>query len=204
MKSALLIITSVCVLMLRVQAQPIHSHNDYTHQRPFWEAYENKAGVIEADVFAVHDTLMVAHSKNEIESTNTLQGMYINPIVKLFEQYNNTVSADSSYTFYLMIDIKENYEQVLPLLMRALQHYPFVFDRTKNKNAIQIFISGESPPDSLFITYSSFIKFDGLPGKNYTDEELKKIVMISDDFANSSHWNAKTAYLKQIKKLYYN
>lgn len=177
----------------------IHSHNDYIHAKPFWEAYQNKAGVIEADVFAVNNQLMVAHSKDEIDTANTLQHMYIEPIVQLFHQHNNYVSADSNYTFYLMIDVKENWQQVLPLLLKTLNQYPSVFNRTKNKKAIQVFISGERPPDSLFASYPSEIMFDGLPAKSYSDAELNKIVMISDDFKNSSQWSGIDSFPSKDK-----
>src|SRR4030095_2764328 len=76
------------------QAQPIiHSHNDYTHALPFWDAYNNKAGVIEADVYYINNALMVAHTKEEIQADNTLDKMYIQPIVQLF----NSNQIDTTY-----------------------------------------------------------------------------------------------------------
>src|SRR6478735_617406 len=94
-----------------VAAQPIiHSHNDYAHILPFWDAYNNHAGVIEADVYEVNGELMVAHSKSEIKPGNSLNSMYIEPIVKLFDSAKNHVHG-----FYLMIDIKENQSAVLTL-----------------------------------------------------------------------------------------
>jgi len=167
-----------------VAAQPIiHSHNDYAHILPFWDAYNNHAGVIEADVYEVNGELMVAHSKSEIKPGNSLNSMYIEPIVKLFDSAKNHVHG-----FYLMIDIKENQSAVLTLLMDLLQQYPAVFNGNKH-NTVQVFISGERPPDTSFHTYSSYIMFDGLPGKNYTAKDLQKIVMISDNFRNYSNWN---------------
>jgi alkaline phosphatase len=166
-------------------AQPlIHSHNDYTHLHPFWEAYNNNAGVIEADVYEVNGELMVAHSKGDIKSGNTLNSMYIQPIVKLFDS-----SKNNAHSFYLMIDIKENQSAVLKILMEVLQQYSTVFNRSINKNAVQVFISGDRPPDTSFPTYPTYIMFDGLPGKNYLAKDLQKIVMISDNFRNYSKWN---------------
>lgn len=171
-------------------AQPIiHSHNDYTHQLPFWEAYNNNAGVIEADVFELNGELMVAHSKAEVKPGNSLQAMYIQPIIQLFDTGKNI------HGFYLMIDIKENHAAVLEILMKTLQQHPSVFNRTMHKNAVQVFISGERPPDSGFHTYPACIMFDGLPGKNYAPEDLEKIVMISDNFRNYSNWNGSGSLL---------
>ena len=139
----------------------IHSHNDYTHALPFWDAYNNKAGVIEADVYEVNGELMVAHDKADIKPTNTLKAMYIEPIVQSF----SNKLKDSAHSFFLMVDIKENQSAVLKILMNVLQQYPSVFDRSINKNAVQVFISGERPPDTTFHNYPAYIMFDGLPGK---------------------------------------
>ena len=168
------------------QAQPIiHSHNDYTHALPFWDAYNNKAGVIEADVYCIGNTLMVAHTKEEIRVDNTLDKIYIQPVVQLF----NSNQIDSTHRFYLMIDIKENAPKVLDILTGLLQQHPYAFDRELNPNAVQVFISGERPPDTSFHHYPSYIMFDGLPAKKYAPEDLDKIVMISDNFRNYSNWN---------------
>ena len=178
----------IILLLLPVMfssAQPIiHSHNDYTHAVPFWDAYNSNAGVIEADVYAVNGELIVAHNKQDIKPANTLNNMYIQPIVQLFDTDKNKI-----HSFYLMIDIKENQALVLEALMKLLQQYPSVFNRQVNKNAVQVFISGERPPDTSFHNYSSYIMFDGLPGKKYAPQDLEKIVMISDNFRNYSNWN---------------
>jgi hypothetical protein len=181
-----IILTPVCsLLIILCQSQSIiHSHNDYTHALPFWDAYNNHAGVIEADVYEVNGELMVAHNKTDIKPSATLNIMYIQPIVKLFDSSKNFV-----HSFYLMIDIKENQATALKVLINLLQQYPSVFNREINKNAVQVFISGERPPDTTFRNYPSYIMFDGLPGKNYASQDLKKIVMISDNFRNYSNWN---------------
>lgn len=193
----LLLRVLLAVLMLFPGSQAfaqvyIHSHNDYTHPKPFWDAYQQKANSIEADVFPVNGKLMVAHSKMAIRSTQTLEAMYINPIVSLFRQHGNkTVSNDTAYTFYLMIDIKEKWATVLPLLIKQLDKYPDCFNREVNPKAVQVFISGSRPPENTFHTYPPEIMFDGLPEKTYQADDLKKIVMISTDFHLYSSWNGK-------------
>lgn len=170
----------------------IHSHNDYTHAHPFWGAYGQRANSIEADVFPVSGELMVAHSKDQISPAHTLDSMYLDPIVRLFQRnQNKTVSSDPAYTFYLMIDIKEKWSEVLPLLIRKLQAHQACFDRKVNPMAVQVFISGNRPPDSTFRKYPSVILFDGLPGVRYAAADLKKIVMISTDFSIYSNWDGQ-------------
>lgn len=168
----------------------IHSHNDYSHAHPFWGAYRERANSIEADVFPVNGELMVAHSKEAIRDSHTLVNMYLDPIIKLFKKHHNkTVSDDPDYTFYLMIDIKEKWDTVLPLLIKKLKQHPDCFNRQINPKAVQIFISGERPPIYTFHDYPPEIMFDGLPDKEYSHADLKKIVMISTNFQNYASWN---------------
>lgn len=194
-KKLFLYLPAVLLFLLagRAPAQILlHSHNDYSHPKPFRDAWEQRANSIEADVFPVNGRLMVAHAKSAIRPSHTLGTMYLDPIVSLFRKHQNTwVSDDTGYTFYLMIDIKEKPDQVLPLLIKMVQQHPACFNRRINPHAVQIFISGERPPDSLFHTYPPEIMFDGLPEKKYHPADLKKIVMISTDFHLYSSWNGE-------------
>lgn len=167
----------------------IHSHNDYLQKQPLLTAYQNRVAEIEADVFLVGDSLIVAHSKKEIKTENTLGQLYLAPIAKWFKQYQNKVSNTKKYTFKLMIDVKENWAAVYPVLQKQLERYGKVFDRSSNKNAIQIVISGNRPPDSTFHTYPSWLFFDGLPTINYAKNDLQRVTMISDNFVSYSKWN---------------
>ena len=62
----------------------VHSHNDYALSKPFFGAYEAQADQIEADIFLIGDSLIVAHSKKEVDPKNTLNKLYLDPINLLF------------------------------------------------------------------------------------------------------------------------
>lgn len=176
-------------------AQPgqvlIHSHNDYDHARPFYGAYEQKAFSIEADVYLRGDTLLVAHQRKEIRPGNTLNTLYLQPIITLFAKYHGRPAADPHYTFQLMIDLKESWHKILPVLIRRLEQHRDCFDRSVNPLAVSVVISGNRPPDSTFHEYPAFIRFDGLPGRQYAAADLEKVAMISDNFQTYSRWNGK-------------
>lgn len=157
----------------------IHSHNDYTHKKPFYEAIQNKAFSIEADVFVVGDSLMVAHGKEEIKQGNTLEKMYLKPILALSK-------TKDFYSFQLMIDLKESWDLTYPILLKTLKPYEKLFSKGGKK--VSIVISGNRPPNNTFHLYPEMINFDGLPGVNYAPEDLKKITMISANFADYSKW----------------
>lgn len=166
----------------------VHSHNDYVQEKPLLTAYEAQADQIEADVFLVGDSLIVAHSKKEIDPKNTLNKLYLDPINSFFKKNNGKVSVDKKYTFSLMIDVKENWDAVYPVLKREIEKYGDVFNRSKNKYAIQIVISGKRPADSTFHTFPKWLFFDGLPNISYAKKDLERVTMISDNFATYSKW----------------
>ncbi|MDQ0966946.1 hypothetical protein QFZ20_002349 [Flavobacterium sp. W4I14] len=156
----------------------IHSHNDYTHEKPFIDAVNNRVFSIEADVFVVGDSLMVAHSKKEIKAGNTLAQLYLKQIKAL--------SAEKEYyTSQLMIDVKGDWDSTYRLLRKNLKKYQKYFDR-QGRNTVVV-ISGNRPAANTFHKYTSLF-FDGLPNVNYSPEDLKKIAMISDNFATYSKW----------------
>ena len=158
----------------------IHSHNDYTHKVPFLDAFKNKVFSIEVDVFAVGDSLFVAHSRKEIKTGNSIEELYLKSIETLYK-------SKEFYSFQLMIDVKDSWELAYPILLKLFRPYQKTFlDGTKK---VTIAISGTRPPQSTFHSYPSFINFDGLPNVDYAPEDLKKITMISDNFANYSKWD---------------
>lgn len=166
----------------------IHSHNDYTRSTRLHLAYAAKVYEMEADIFEQAGKLIVAHSKKEIDLSNTLAKLYLNPIDSLFKIYGNSISSDKNYTFSLMIDFKTSWQETYPVLKREIEKYGDHFDRSKKKNAVQIVISGNRPPDSTFHKYPNWIYFDGLPNVNYAERDLKKVTMISDNFKTYSKW----------------
>lgn len=171
-------------------AQKIHSHNDYAKARPFAEAYEQRADFIEADVWLRAGKLVVSHEKPESLTITppTLDSLYLQPIVRLFQQYKDKPSSDRDYTFALVIDVKENPAEVLPKLMTMLQANLVCFNRSASAKAIQVIISGERPKIDTFLDYP-LLQFDGRPSEVYDQETLQRVAMISDNFQSYSRWD---------------
>jgi hypothetical protein len=56
-----------------------------------------------------------------------------------------------------MIDIKENGEAVIAALIKLLSSHRSVFDRSVNKKALQIVISGDRTISSKWSSYPTYI-----------------------------------------------
>jgi len=184
MKKRLLIFFLFPVIFLAAQPPLIHAHNDYQKPEPLFNALRNKAFSIEADIYLTGDKLMVAHEKNELPGAKTLEAQYLQPIIKLFQQYHGAISTDSNYVPVLMIDIKENGEAAIAALIKLLDPYHSVFDRSINKRAVQVVISGDRTEPSKWNSYPSYIFFDGRPTEEYDKSVLQRVAFISDSYFN--------------------
>ena len=146
-----------------------HSHNDYEQQRPFYMAYNEQFGSMEADIYLVKGKLLVAHEPKQLDSTKTIESLYLQPL---------TAYRNGDRKLQLLIDIKTQGVATLDTLISVLKKYPFII---QNKN-FKIVISGNRPADSLYATYPNFIWFDGTLGKEYNKVQLSKIALLSESF----------------------
>jgi alkaline phosphatase len=179
-----------------------HSHNDYANEIPFWLAYNNHFGSIEADIWAVKGDLFVAHNTSDIKPERTLDLLYIQPIVKLFKENKGKPWKDLPATFQLLIDLKTKVEPTLSLLVDKLKQFPEVFDPKVNENAIRIVITGNRPDPTEFSKYPDFIFFDGNIGKKYNEQQLMRIPLFSENLKTIISWNgAGTMSIKEKIRL---
>ncbi|MBG6235353.1 alkaline phosphatase [Pedobacter sp. CAN_A7] len=196
-KTLILFTLSLCLLFSKVEAQTGvsfhngHSHNDYHQPIPLLSSYQARMGSIEADVFLKNGQLYVAHDSTEISQDATLRKLYLQPLAEFYVKNGNTPYPDPAQKLQLVIDVKEDYQHVLPVLIKELQSFNTVFDQTKNAKAITIAISGDMPLPAAFQNYPEYIFFDGRPNIEYTPAQLKRVVMISDDIKNHTAWNGK-------------
>lgn len=166
------------VLSISVEAQvKIFAHNDYAKPEPLVNAIRFQADYIEADVFPGNEVLYVAHHKYEIDSSVTLDKLYIQPIVAMMQQFPDSIKGKS-----LVIDIKESGEETIKMIIRHLSPYQQYFDRSLNKDAMQVIISGDRGQLNKWADYPSFIYFDGRPYEQYSDIQLLKVALISDSY----------------------
>ena len=156
-KVLLLMLISACVSNCtpakRYSSSNAHSHNDYQNPNPFITAFKEGFGSIEADVFPVNGILYVAHDKKNIQQQNTLKALYLDPLLA-------GLRADSTRKLNLLIDVKENYLEALPLLENELQPLLKYLSTLKEKKNVTVSISGERPPPDDYKQYPDYIFFD--------------------------------------------
>lgn len=169
-----------------------HAHNDYEHPIPFLSAYYLGFGSIEADVFERNGHLLVSHNEKDIDSTRTLEKLYLDPLADIIRKNGGTAYKNSRDTLQLMIDFKTAGDVTLPALVKILSHYSAI---TANPTVI-ITISGNQPLPANWAAYPAFIHFDGKRDGHYTPAQARRIPMYSEDIKAFTQWNGKGIIVK--------
>ena len=99
-----------------------HAHNDYEHERPLYDALDNRFYSVEADIWLVEGEIRVAHNKGDWRGT--LKELYLDPLKKRVDQ-TGSVYGDGT-PFYLWVDIKDRRRELHPVLVALLEDYPML------------------------------------------------------------------------------
>jgi len=172
-----------------------HSHNDYKNNIPFYRAYEKGFGSIEADVYAVNGQLMVAHDKKEISAKRSLKILYIDPLIEKFNR-------DPQRHLRLLIEIKEDYKAILPLVISELKPLEKYFAYDGHPGRLSIVMTGAVPPPVVMPNYPDWISFDVDHLDGFTPAQWKKIGLVSFPLSKYVHWNGKGVFnADEIKRI---
>jgi len=144
-----------------------HSHNDYEQAQPFYLAYTENYGSIEADIHLVNGLLLVGHNPTDLQPQNTLSYLYLDPLNKLHPV---------TRSLQLLIDIKTEAKSTIDTLLSVLKRYPLLIQNSR----IKIVVSGNRPPEEEYIAYPAYLWFDGRLGKGYSTQALSKIALLSE------------------------
>ena len=183
-----------CLLSIGLHAQsPLlkaHAHNDYEHERPFFDAFQLGFGSIEADVYAVNGELLVGHERSQLSLNRTLKDLYIDPIIRVLK-------ADKQGNFHqLLIDSKTSSDSTLPLLIATLKPHAEIIQQ----KGLRIVISGNRPKPTQYIESPAWITFDGRSDERFP---TNKVILESESMLKFGFWNGQgpipTALKEKLK-----
>lgn len=185
--SILLCFVSLIAVGQQYTPSSVFAHNDYAQADPFYGAYENRVGYIEADIFFRNNELFVAHLQTEINAERTLASLYLIPLQETIIKNKGWAYPDSTITLTLMIDLKtEGVATVKKLVDQLNQHKELLMCKT-----LEIMISGNVPDPKLWKDIPTFIFMDGRPNIPYTADQLDRVRLISTNFNQHVSWSGK-------------
>lgn len=172
----------------KYSVQNAHSHNDYYQKHPFDDAYNAGFGSIEVDVFPNKERLYVAHQESEIDSSKTLEILYLIPLHRKVLANGGYPYSDTTKHLQLLVEAKGNPEKTIDILLDLLKKYPAL---TNAKNLSWV-ITGNQPDEKYWDNYPTFITFDGNFQKKYSKKSLQRVRLFSADLSSFTKWNGKS------------
>ncbi|KAL4926057.1 uncharacterized protein BDV17DRAFT_270372 [Aspergillus undulatus] len=112
---------------------PVHSHNDYWRDVPFYTALSQGCISVEADVWLYNGTLHVGHDESSLTEERTFESLYVNPILDVLERQNpksrfltgpttnGVFDTTTDQTLYLWVDSKTSGPETFKAVIAALE-----------------------------------------------------------------------------------
>lgn len=191
-KMRFIYLTTFLLLCSNLQAQLIHSHNDYEQKQPFFAAYNLSFDSIEADLYVKDNELYVAHDWDKITPEKTFKKLYIEPLLVKIKD-NKGFPYPNKKPLQLLLDLKKEGKEILKLLYSQLSPY------RKELQHVTISISGDMPAPHEFQQYDKIFNFDGRMELNYSEDALKRVSLVSASFLDfGKYWAGKTPMSEDV------
>ncbi len=180
-----------------------HSHNDYEHKKPLYDALSFRFRSVEADVYSIGDSLFVAHDFDKISAGRTLRSLYLEPLKEQIEKNNGSVYGDGK-EFILLIDIKDDSIRSYELLDKILEEYKACLcvceNGKKQKGPIMPVVSGNRPFQYMKNEQVRHAGYDGRIDNLESGIPATLMPLVSDDWSSYFKWNGIGVMPKAEKK----
>lgn len=169
-----------------------HAHNDYVQDRPLLDALENGFTSIEIDVHSYKGKAVVCHDDDELASKPTIDELYFAPLDKIIKQNGGTVYPDYNGHLILMIDLKEDKDELLKILEKVFIKYHHLvhssLDPHEKWKPLKIVISGDPPLEKMKYDPTGYFFMDGRI--HHLDQRIDDYVMprISMSYRDNFSW----------------
>src|SRR3954466_8264307 len=141
-----------------------HAHNDYLHTHPLFDALDQGFTSVEADVFHVDGKLLVGHAREALKADRTLESLYLAPLSERVRQNGGHVYPKDS-RFYLLIDIKQNpqdvYKQLRSLFAKYSSMLTVVESGKVRPGAVTVVLTGDRPKIKFADSRPRYAGLDG-------------------------------------------
>jgi hypothetical protein len=179
------------------QARPLvraHAHNDYLHERPLLDALSHGFCSVEADVFLLDGTLLVAHERSELKADRTLEGLYLDPLLRRVRENGGRVFSGGP-DFTLLVDFKSEGEETYDALDRVLAGYAEMLTNFKEgkveKKAVTVIVSGNRAWERISADTTRYAGVDGRLSDLSSNRPSHLMPLVSDNWEQNFTWEGR-------------
>lgn len=179
-----------------------HAHNDYQNPHPLFDALQLGFRSIEADIWLVQDSILVAHDRKDLNPERNFEEMYLKPLLKRFNENNGWIYSPNQ-SVILLIDIKSNGDEMYPKLKQLLEQYkPLLKSQLPQRQpAVQAILSGNRPIQLVQQDADRLVAIDGrLETLEHRDLSFHQFPLISDNWRNHFRWNGEGEFPQHEKE----
>ena len=184
-----------------------HSHNDYEHDHPLFDALAQGFTSIEADIHLVNGNLYVAHDKEDIDSNRTIQTMYLEPLRHRIEKNGGYVYKNKT-PVTLLVDIKSEADSTYLALRDVLKQYIDLLTVYRNdepiQGAVNVIISGNRSIEIMRREKYRYASYDGRLSDLDSKLPNTLVPLISDNWTKQFKWQGKGDFPQTEKIKLYN
>lgn len=165
-----------------------HAHNDYEHPHPLVSALRHGFTSVEADVWPVGGRLLVAHQRNQVDASRTLESLYLRPLAR------DVATGSVPAHLQLLVDVKGDPASTLPLLRAELASYAGMLTAyrgcTMVPGRVSVVVSGNAHPVAPRSGDTSLFGYDQ-PLQRGSDPTVEEAVtpLVSGDWADWFTWD---------------
>src|SRR5213596_3353196 len=176
----------------RTPLRHAHAHNDYEHKRPLLDALECGFCSVEADIWLVDGSLLVAHDQNQVKPERTLQALYLDPLRERARRNGGRVYPHGPEVI-LLVDVKSDAEKTYTALREVLKEYSDVLTvfhsgRTAT-NAVTVIISGNRDRSVMANETVRYASLDGRLEDLDSNATRHFIPLVSESWTKLFKWH---------------
>jgi hypothetical protein len=172
-----------------------HSHNDYTRDKPLFDALSYGFTSIEVDVYWQNGRMVVTHDDKLLNEKPTIQELYLDPLRSIIENNGGTVYKGHDIQLVLMVDLKSDKEQTYLALKDIFADYLDIIEWYKKDEKIhgpiQVLLTGGPPIDLILDEEDRYFYVDGAVEQWSMDYPVSLMPRASTNYRNYFSWYGK-------------
>lgn len=193
---SLLAVAGICLPITgSAQSAPLvhgHSHNDYLQDKPLFDALESGFTSIEVDVHSFRGEIRVSHLGKRLKRKPGIETLYLRPLAEWIDKNGGQVFQGDAVQLTLMIDLKSDKDELIPMLSRSLVPYHTYIDRDGDPDAVsapvRILLSGGPDIDLVAADTTGVFAVDA--GLQYIESGRREglVERISSNYRSHFRW----------------